>query len=288
MYSLFRDKANSAQAGEDCPWAELRHAAGRLLNYFEAAQTLVEGCSQAKWKPLFYDFEVVCIPSSRPISNPVGIRCKSASAANILVRMTPSHERANLAAYQHNAEQLQQFELDENIREQNMSNSFRPIVHAEVLVHESIVNDPEVSDVLHPSRFFEGYRYIGTSKPTCRLCHYYFRALRDNAIQVRQTHRNLYANWRAPDVFQDQGEIHGDTAAKRREDILNTVIKSVRKDTYRILSDKMSESKKHDSNTSRTYGRAFDLESNSRAEEAIEEENVDDIASTLGQLDLED
>lgn len=284
-YAVFRDKANSAQAGEDCPWAELRHAAGRLLNYFEAAQTLVEARSQSRWEPLFYEFEVVCIPSSQPIPNPIAR--KSVTAAAILGRMTPSFETANLEAYKHAAADLQQFKLDEKIRLQTNSRSFHPIVHAEVLVHESIVNDPDVSD-LHPSKFFEGYRYIGASKPTCRLCHYYFLALRENIIQVRQTHRNLYANWRAPDVYHGQAEIHGDTAAKRRDVILNNMVRSIRKDTYRTLSDKVSESKKFDSNTSPTYGPGFDTEYSSLAEEAIEERDVDDVASIMGQLDLED
>lgn len=283
---VFRDKANLTHTGEVSPWAELRHAAGRLLNYFEAAQTLIEVRSQPGWEGLFYDYEVVCIQSSQPILNP--ITRKKAGAAEILSRMASSpRDKANLASLQQDADELQRFGLDENIRAEISSKYFRPIVHAEILVHESVVNDPEVAD-FHSSKFFGGYRYIGTSKPTCRLCDYYFQIAGDG-MQVRKTHRNLYRNWRAPDVWQGQGDIQGVFPWKRREDILNSMNVWIRRDTSRVLSDKVGESKRHDSNTSFTYQRGgLSAEYSSRADEDVEDEDIDDLVSTTGQLDLED
>lgn len=287
MHRVFRDKANDAQVGEKSPWSELRHAAGRLLSYFEAAQTLVDARQQQGWDRLFYEFEVVCIPSSQPSSNPISR--KHLSAEDILNRMksTASLTVDGFAGLQRCARDLQPFELDEKIRQQSASRKFLPIVHAEVLVHESIVTDPDVGDA-HEAWFFGGYSYIGSSKPTCRLCHYYFRVVGDN-VQVRRTHRNLYRNWRVPDVYEGQGNIQGEKAEKRRENILNTVVKWIRQDTYRVLSNKMAEKKAHDSNTSRTYQRGgFDTDYSSRTGAPIEEQGFNDNASMLGQLDLED
>lgn len=166
-------------------------------------------------------------------------------------------------------------------------------------MHESIVTDTE-GDSLHGARFFEGYRYIGCSKPTCRLCHYYLNATGD-AIETRQTHRNLYANWRAPDVLRTGGAQQS-RAEKRREDLLNTVVKSLRKDTQRVLTDKVAERKAHDSNTSRTYKRTFSLEYSSvggaggtvfEEDETNKDEDEDEdggaeLASVMGQCDIND
>lgn len=286
-HRVFRDKANAAQAGEDSPWQELRHASGRLLSYLEAAQTLIEARQQQGWDRLFHEFEVVCVASSRPLPNPMAR--KNDGAAEILSRMASTNPLTadDLESLKRGAADLQLFKLDEEIRRQRLSPKFQPIVHAEVLIHESIVTDPDVGDA-HSARFFEGYAYIGSSKPTCRLCDYYFLQV-GAGVQVRKTHRNLYRNWRTPDVYEGQGLIQGEKADKRRENILNSVVKSIRQDTYRVLSNKVAEKKRFDSNTSRTYQRGgFDTEYSSWGGAPIDEQDVDDSASMLGQLDLED
>lgn len=338
---ILRDKANAEQhaGGQDCPWAELRHAMGRLRSYLEAAQILAEARAQPTWAALFYHPEVVTLPSSSPAFNPFcptagrnpacrrggmmahlagvgggngGGNGASASikrpptAAAILGRMASAEpDRRALPALRDDAEWLQRFGLDARIREQCVRPGLRPIVHAEVLVHESLVADGDDADVrrLHVSRFFGGWRYIGASKPTCRLCEYYFAAVPGDGVRVRQGHRNLYLAWRAPDVYREparegegeagggEGElIRGWTAAKRREVILNEVIKSVRSDTVRVLTDKIGERKPNDSNTSRTYNQlGLSVDYSSMAERKRgEDEDVDDTASMMGQLDLED
>lgn len=269
-----RSKANAVQNGVDNPWTEMRHAAGRLLSYLEGVQTFIEVREEPQWTQLFYDFEVVCIPSSKPEGSPLSK--KKAGAAQILNRMASSLAPVNVEDLKRDAEQLQRFGLDANIYEQKKKPSFQPIVHAEVLIHDSLVNDPDLEG-LHSCRFFSGYRYIGTSKPTCRLCDYYFRAVGDG-VQVRGTHRNLYLNWRTPDVYESQGP----GPVKRREDILNNMNKWVRKDTVRTLSDKIGERKPHDSSTRWTYERDFGVECSSLAEE-----HLDDISSMMGGVSLE-
>lgn len=273
-YRVFRNKANSTQNGQSNPWAEMRHAAGRLLSYFEGVQTLIEAREQPQWAQLFHEFEIVCLPSSEPHPNPIVGPRRNAGAADILGRMTSAHDTSKLTTFQDGAAELQRFGLDENIRKQTHSRHFSPIVHAEILVHESLVDADDL-------RFFEGYRYIGTSKPTCRLCDYYFRAMSrtmGDRVQVRQSHGNLYLNWRAADAYSDQLG-----AVKRREDILNEMIGYVRQDTYRTLKDKIGERKRFDSNTSRTYNRG----DHSVEFSSVTGDDRQDLASMMGQVSLE-
>lgn len=96
---------------------------------------------------------------------------------------------------------------------------------------------------------------------------------------------------------------HQAAAEKRRENLLNMVVKWLRKDAQRVLADKVAERKVHDSNTSRTYQRAFSAEYSSRAGGTVYEEDEDevkdededededggaDLASVMGQLDLDE
>lgn len=274
-YRIFRNKANSTQIGQINSWAELRHAAGRLLSYLEGVQTLVEAREQPQWAQLFHDFEVVCIASSQPDSNPIVGRRKRGTAAEILIRMTPPQDEPKLATFQAGAVELQQFGLDVNIRRQNDSKDFQPIVHAEILVYDSLRD-------IHDLRYFGGYNYIGTSKPTCRLCDYYFQSvsrMSGDRVQVRQSHGNLYLNWRVPDIYKNQIG-----AVARQEKLLNDMNLCVRQDTYRTLQDKIGMRKSHDSNTSRTYERRpFSVEYNS-----VTEDDLDEVSSMMGEARLDD
>lgn len=277
----FRNKANATQHGQINPWAEMRHASGRLLSYFDGVETLIEARMQPEWAPLFYEFEVVTIPSSTPHPNPfVGHRIESSSAAEILGRMmTATHDKEKFENFQACFAELQRHNLDEHIRKYTDNKRLRPYVHAEILVHESLRDLPK------PWRFFEDYRYIGTSKPTCRLCDYYFRAMSRKTqdwVQVRQSHRNLYLNWRFPDIYEHQPD--AERAVKQRRDILNDMNVSVRQDTFHTLQTKVAERKNHDSNTSRTYKRGtLTVEDSS-----VVEDDLDDLESMMGGASLED
>lgn len=274
-YKTFRNRANSNLAGQTNPWAEMRHAAGRLLSYYEGVETLIEAREQPEWAQLFYDFEIVCVASSEPHPNPIVGPRKSVGAADILGRMTASLDQSKLATFTAGANDLQRFGLDDNIRKQTSNKSFRPIVHAEVLLHSSI---RDVEDL----RYFGGWRYIGASKPTCRLCEYYFQAvfrITGDQVHVRKSHRNLYINWRAPDANG-----HKAGTPDQREKILNDMILYVRQDTFQTLRDKTGERKRYDSNTSRTYIRkGFDLEVSS-----VSEDDLDEISSMMGGASLDD
>jgi hypothetical protein len=246
-------------------WCELRHATGRLLSYLGAAKILVS--ARKRWPELFEIFEVRFIASSSPIRCPLR-KVATISMEKIIGRMTSDPEK--MKSYKARAQELEKLGLDEKIRKQAGLKTFRPIVHAEVLLLDSLERDGGT----HPSRFFNGYRYIGCSKPTCRLCHYYFSS-RASDINVRSTHRNLYLNWRMPDVYQD----YGPNATKERDELMDKILALIRADTFRTLTEKVPEKKHRDSNTEPTY--PIDSIS-SRAPEDLEQ-----LAIDLKQLGME-
>lgn len=273
-YKILQDKASSeAGSSEPSPWAELRHAAGRLLSYYQALKTLIE--ARKKWEPLFEDFEIDFVRSSAQINNPVNDRRVDAEA--IIGRMTG--DTTKMQEYRDHAEDLQKFKLDLRIKNQAAKPSFKPIVHAEVLVHQSILDESGPTG-LRPSQFFNRYKYIGSSKPTCRLCDYYFTASA-TGIDVRKTHRNLYINWRAPDVYSHQGE----AAVKRRQQVLIQVNNKVREDAFRTLAEKVPERKNHDSNTDPTFP-ALDRDTSVGFEGGWRDADLDGVAASMRQLGL--
>lgn len=266
-YRTLREKAN-AENGQTSPWGELRHAAGRLLSYLQGVNTLLSARKQ--WDCLFHDFEVLWLPSSTALPNPISR--KRVTSQEIVGRMTSDPEKA--AKYKRSAQDLQHMGLDTEIRDQAQDKNFCPIVHAEILNHDSIISDPDLKS-LHPSKFFNGYRYIGSSKPTCRLCDYYFSVCADG-IETRRTHRNIYANWRVPSVYEGQG----DQAVKRREAVLNKMLVRIREDAFHNLDDKVSERRQHDSFTDPTYDHGTSVRDTDGGNE--------DICDTLAQLTIEE
>lgn len=274
-YRSLQEKASSdTGSSEPSPWAELRHAAGRLLSYFQVPKTLIE--ARKKWEHLFHDFEVDFVRSSSLLPNP--INNKRVNAEMIIGRMLS--DEAQIQAHRADVEELQKFELDLKITEQVTKQSWKPLVHAEVLIHQSMLDEFGPNGP-HPSQFFSRYRYIGSSKPTCRLCDYYFTASA-SGIDVRETHRNLYVVWRFPDVYGHPGQ----AAVKRRERILNRMLERIRHDTLRTLSDKIPEKKNHDSNTDPTYpalnrGTSVGFDAGWRDVDLL-----DDVAASMCQLDL--
>ncbi|KAG6360148.1 hypothetical protein INS49_011204 [Diaporthe citri] len=275
-YKSLHEKASSGTGSrEPSPWAELRHAAGRLLSYYQASRTLIE--ARKKWECLFHDFEIDFVRSSNQISNPMTDRRVNAGA--IIGRMTG--DGTKMQEYRAHAEELQKFDLDGKIKEQAAKPSFKPLVHAEVLVYQSMLDEFGPAGP-HSSQFFNGYKYIGSSKPTCRLCDYYFTASA-TGIDVRKTHRNLYINWRTPDVYSHQGE----AAVKRRQQVLIKVCDRVCEDAFRTLAEKVPERKNHDSNTDPTFP-ALNHGTSVGFDGGWRDTDADDLAASMGQLGLRD
>jgi hypothetical protein len=276
LEDYMKQKTRGDNSVVDSPWDDVRHALGRLLSYFIAIKVLIS--ARKYWPRLFVDFEVTHIPSSQPQADPPDIR---RNAAGIISRMSRSKEIAD--AYQSHAKHLQAHNLDERIRNRVKPGRFQPIIHAEVnLLASVLVSQAEADhDGEDPLRFFNEAEfgcYIGSSKPTCLLCHAYFLA-HPSKVACRESHGNLYVNWRAPDVF----EADGPAAAKERCDILEAMVKEVRSETTRAIRDRSYTRRKHDS---------WDTPTNPLRSTTVGGSlgwggGEDELASQLGQVSLD-
>lgn len=216
-------------------WSELQHAMNRVLAYHTSVHFILR--AKKFWPELFGRFEVNFILSSAPMQK-LG-RNKSLFASSIINRMAREH--SDNQKFSQFVETLQGFDLDHRIKLEYLKDSFRPIVHCEVLLLDWL-NKNRGIDREH---FFNGWMYIGSSKPTCQLCDYYFLEHR-TGVGHRASHSNLYINWRFPDVLKSQGK----KGVNERQMILDRILARIRKDTFDLVEKKVpSTYKRHDSNT---------------------------------------
>ncbi|ROT39949.1 hypothetical protein SODALDRAFT_332098 [Sodiomyces alkalinus F11] len=229
------ERAKEGQIDSSDHWVDLRHVLGRLHAYYQDVETIIG--ARRRWVQLFHDFEVTVIQSSQPAPSP--LKGNKTNAHDTIGRMVSSTDE--MARYRGYAAELQTFGLDEQISLLAKKESFRPIVHAEVLVHGEALDRIKASGPERRARFWNDWKYVGSSKPTCRLCRYYFD-VHPGAVQVRSTHRNLYPRWRLPDA-------HDPASTKTRDTFLNDINKKLREDVLRTLQERIPQGKKHDSNT---------------------------------------
>jgi hypothetical protein len=197
------------------------------------------------WFELFDDFEVLALPSSEPGEAPSIRR----TAHGMINRM--NRDRTITQLYQSLANQLQAMGLDDIIKKKINPRKFAPIIHAEILVDDSIRREERsMHSGEDPVRYFMESsfgRYIGSSKPTCRLCWLYFEQHPDQ-VRVRPSHQNLYYLWRAPDVFVNDGP----EVADELKSVLEYMIKAIRVETCRALKDRTAVRNFFDSNNTPT------------------------------------
>ncbi|KAK4126372.1 hypothetical protein N657DRAFT_688922 [Parathielavia appendiculata] len=257
LEEYMKKKAHSNNNLVDSPWSEVRHALGRLLSYYIAIKVLIS--TRKFWPRLFVDFTVTTIPSSAPLSKPPSIR---RNAKGIINRM--SRSKSTVEAYQRHAEHLQVHgDLDQRIRQRADPARFHPIVHAEVNLLASVLRDQAEAEREgeDPVRYFhqaEFGAYIGSSKPTCLLCWFYFAA-HPSGVGCRESHGNLYYNWRTPDVVPlsvaaaaaaaAAGEVReqGEEDVQLQKDILEQMVREVRKEADRAIKERSYPRRKHDS-----------------------------------------
>lgn len=226
------EQARDGEIDSKKNWKDLRHSVGRLHSYYLAVKTIVRASSL--WKRLCHDFKVTVIPSA-PV-HPHPLYRKRPVASEILGRI--SSDEGKIATYRSLAAGLQPLGLDLGILEECNDFSQTHMVHAEVLVLDYVLKYMQEND---DTEFWNNWRYIGSSKPICRLCNYYFTA-HTSGVQVRESHNNLYPHWRAPDVFDE-------AAMKATEKLLDAVIKRTRADVVRSLESQRAQGRQFDSNS---------------------------------------
>lgn len=248
-------------------WSEFRHMTSRITAYLQSVKFLL--IAKKKWPKLFNRFTVSFLRSSRPMAKP--IRNKSLAAESIVGRMT--RKAKDIEIFRNFVLTLQMFDLNERIINEYQKESFRPIVHSEILLLDWLKNEGGV----YPGRFFNGWMYIGSSKPTCKLCHYYFEE-DSSEIEHRPTHGNVYPPWRFPDVLPS----HGPKGEEARQIMVDKILLRVRKDAFAMVRKKVPSSyKKRDSNT---FSATVTLDGRWSLTEA--EADLGQIASVLSRMDL--
>ncbi|KAK3317477.1 hypothetical protein B0T19DRAFT_292904 [Cercophora scortea] len=240
---FLREKARQDRdLDNDSPWTELRHAMGRLYSYYITVKVLV--ATRMRREELFaQDIEVNFVPSSGPGDTPSMRR----TSDGIAKRMTSNVAQREAILRYVDSLHVGRDRFDKDLLDKTQPKCFQPIVHAEINLLDSILREGRESDE-RPRFYREGDfgRYIGCSKPTCRLCGLYFQSHPTAGVDVRPSHQNLYYKWRAPDVYKHDG-LEADI---ERKGILEKMLNAIREENFRVVQDQAPVRKRHDSHTS--------------------------------------
>ena len=223
----------------------MKHVADRLAAYGDAVEAFFE--AKEAWPALFHEFEVLFLPSAPTTTLALSQSPKARKSHAIVGKTASGDELLRLRNY---VTELQlKYDIDKQISREWPDKGTLFIVHAEVRLHRWL----ETSEGgTYPERFFEGFKYIGSSKPTCRLCHYYFE-LHGTDVQVRDSHRNLYPRWRMHDVFPNDGlSVNGKDPIRERMLLVYKIKERVASDIKQILNDKLADRRDNDSTDKHT------------------------------------
>lgn len=191
---------------------------------------------------LFDEFEVIPIHSSEKRRNPLQVDPQPAAKIVQNARGLVPSEREK---YCKMAEELQHtFDLDKEIAKRWTGTNLKPHVHAEILV----LNYIEHSGGSASHRFFRNWKCIGCSKPSCRLCFYYFMA-HPSGVRVRTTHGNIYPSWRLPDQPDTLHGLEERLEDVQRQDILQRITTDVQTEILRVLRERLPGNRHWDSAT---------------------------------------
>ena len=227
-------------------WRNMKHVADRLAAYGEAVEAFFE--AKEVWPDLFHDFEVLYLPSAPAMTFTLNQSSGTRRSHALVGKLAKNaDELKRLRTY--TRELQEKYKIDKQISKDWPTQEDVFFVHAEIRLHRWL----ETSEGgTHVGRFFEGYKYIGSSKPTCRLCHYYFE-LHGTDVQVRDSHRNLYPRWRMHDVFPEDGlSVNGEDPEQERMLLVHKIKDRVVSDIKQILNNKLADRRENDSTDKHT------------------------------------
>jgi hypothetical protein len=211
----------------------VRHFIGRLGYHMKAARTLV--ASAIRFPAFFDDFEIKLLPSPKPAEIPR--MNKLTTLDQILPRMFPENHK-DLPIYQTALRDMDtKFKIFERFVAEYKRPTFLPRVHAELILLERFHT--------HQYNFVDGDRYIGCSKPACYCCYHYICAHPGNFVHPA-SHNKIYLNWRPPDVVDDDED---ESEAKLQRDIINDMVKMIRKDVLAQIKSQRGPRPTHPDST---------------------------------------
>ncbi|KAI5459692.1 hypothetical protein BGZ63DRAFT_425661 [Mariannaea sp. PMI_226] len=226
-------------------WCELRHYLGRLHSFRQASEVIVD--ASKRWNELFTSFTVdfICSSPSRRLPSPENL---FSSTEDLIQDTFPNYRSLLHSMY---IAELRALGLDNEVLEQKELMPAKTQVHCEVNMHHRLVKQGKTQ----PCDFWHEAMFIATSKPTCRLCYYYFQD-EENEFQVQPPHMNLYPKWRLPDVLQPEDE----AAIERHNELMNDILEQFQIDTLKIMRKMLPQWKSKDSRTDSRIIRLADRE----------------------------
>ncbi|PGH11239.1 hypothetical protein AJ79_04970 [Helicocarpus griseus UAMH5409] len=224
-------------------FSKLHHYISRLAQHIHAANTLVSTAPNLTHLLDSYSIRAIPTPSRAEWLPPIdeaAVRNKTL-LDKVLVRMLPA-KSPELGFYQQELRRMDETtQLSYRFLRPYTDPTIRPRVHAEIQVLEHFYSK---------GLCFEGSdRYIACSKPACYCCRLYFRHHPGN-FEEPVSGGKIYLNWRPPDVSvitefggvdANANPAQGDNDKQNQtlqRDILNAMIRDIRKDALREIIGK--------------------------------------------------
>ncbi|KAF4630002.1 hypothetical protein G7Y89_g8139 [Cudoniella acicularis] len=225
----FETLQKRARSGAECAsrFQSIRHQIGRLNHTMKAVKIVI---AAGLYLPqLFDDFEIVREQSSR--KSPPPLKVRNPSLMELAGRLAPGP--AMIERVREGLQELdQRFQLSGELEKQCINPKWKPRVHAEILLIDRFWNDD--------MEFFDGDRYIGTSKAACYCCYHYMTSHPLGFKEV-PCHNNIYLNWKAPDIYDESDS----ERIKARENILNEMAQKVKADVLVQINERRGPAKWH-------------------------------------------
>ena len=232
------ERAKDSDASAQASWWQLRHYLGRLQSYRQAADTIT--AASIDMPALFENFKISYIESakSRRSNHPTVKR-----ARDVAKLAFPDLDPED---YEQDLQEFEEFGLNRHFREQLSDKRMRTNVHGEVNLKSHLVANGKTNR----SDYWDDTMFIATSKPLCKLCHFYFSY---SEFRVQSSHLNLYPKWRLPDIYKDQGPEIQEHVEEHMDDVIELLQEDIRK-TFR---NKSVDWRRNDSRTD-SHGIASD------------------------------
>jgi hypothetical protein len=155
----------------------------------------------------------------------------------------------DLRNLQPHMDQLRGFGLNENIKEKIPQKPIKRVVHAEVRLHDFLVQN----GIYDSEEYWKDTMFIATSKPPCRLCYHYFEII-DSEFEIQSPHMNTYMKWRLPDIYKEEDDGDPSEALCRQQVLLESIVDRMQNDVLHIINEKKPEGSTNDSRTGTRFG----------------------------------
>jgi hypothetical protein len=206
----------------------VRHYIGRLGHHFRAADTLLACASRL---PELFDDYAVCSISTPPKSTLPPVDAMT-TLGSIIVRMLPARS-PDLDRHQQALKEMDtKYNLSQRFIEAYTDANLKPRVHAELQVLEHFH--------AHALSFAGADPFISCSKPACFCCLLYFRHHPGHFVEP-VSHYKIYLSWRPPDLKTDNDLL----SLEHQRDILNFIIRDIRKEALRQIDEKSAPQASH-------------------------------------------